>query len=190
MASQNKIIQMIGAIKTIYSYYARDTDVEMLVRTWSALLKDYPDDVTEAAFYKCLQTCKTPPTPADVLENIHSFAAVNEPTDEDLWAVYMEALHKTLRLMYYFQFNYVDPVTGMSQGDKARQDVEALWQGLPEKIKMYLASKGELMRRARELDGGDMSFERSRFMRTMPAMKKRQEYNMLLTSGVGRMLLE
>lgn len=190
MASQNKIIQMIGAIKTIYSYYARDTDVEMLVRTWSALLKDYPDDVTEAAFYKCLQTCKTPPTPADVLENIHSFAAVNEPTDEDLWAVYIEALQQTLRLMYYFQFNYVDPVTGMSQGDKARKDVEALWQGLPEKIKMYLASKGEMMRRARELDSGDMSYERSRFMRTMPAMKKRQEYNMLVTSGVGRMLLE
>ena len=51
MASQNKIIQMIAAIKTIYSYYAKETDVEMLLKTWTMLLKDYPDNAVEVALY-------------------------------------------------------------------------------------------------------------------------------------------
>ena len=77
MASQNKIIEMIAAIKTIYSYYAKDTDVQMLVKTWAVLLKNYPDDAVEVAFYKCLQTCKMPPTPADVIEKLSDLIDVN-----------------------------------------------------------------------------------------------------------------
>ena len=70
MASKNKIIEMIASIKTIYPYYAKDTDVEMLVQTWTVLLKDYSDQEIQAAFYKALQTCKMPPTPADIIEKI------------------------------------------------------------------------------------------------------------------------
>lgn len=42
MATQNKVIEMIATIKTVYSYYAKNVDVSLLTKTWVALLRDYP----------------------------------------------------------------------------------------------------------------------------------------------------
>lgn len=192
MASQNKIIEMIAAVKTIYSYYAKDTDVEMLVKTWSMLLKNYEDGIVEVAFYKCLQVCKMPPTPADVIEQIQSMHQTLEPSDEELWTVYEKALRETSRHMANFGATYIDS-TGISQGDQARRKVEEIWNGLPEKIKTYLASKGELMRNAQEWsnDIKYSSWEKPRFMKSMPIMRKRQEYgDLLLENGEKRLLLK
>ena len=87
MATKNKITEMIAAVKTIYPYYAKDADVATLVKTWAVLLKDYPDDAVSVAFYKALQTCKMPPTPADVIENLDEMAKAMGQTDEELWQV-------------------------------------------------------------------------------------------------------
>ena len=182
MASQKKIIEMIAMIKTAFSYYAKDSDVGLLTKLWVSLLKDYPDDVVEAAVYKAMQTCKVPPTPADVIENIKEMAKTTEQTDEELWAVYHSALQQTLRLLPQFHYTYVDH-TGVSQGDQARMKVEEIWNGLPEKIKMYLSTKNEMISRARELEYTEISFERTRFFKTMPIMEKRKEYSGLTLSA-------
>jgi hypothetical protein len=190
MATQNKIIEMIGAIKTLYSYYAKDTDVKLLVKTWAALLESYPDEVVEVAFFKCLQTCKVPPTPADVIEQINALAKVNEPSDEELWAIYHKALMNTLRLMSQFDYTYID-ATGISQGEQARRKVSEIYDGLPDKIKIYLASKSELMRNAQNLNYEDAAWEKQRFMKSMPIVAKRQEYsNFLKIEQVNRFFLE
>lgn len=190
MATQNKIIEMIGAIKTLYSYYAKDTDVKMLVKTWGALLQSYPDEVVEVAFFKCLQTCKVPPTPADVIEQINALAKTNEQSDEELWTIYYKALMNTLRLMSQFNYTYVD-ATGISQGEQARQKVSEIWDSLPDKIKIYLASKSELMRNAQALNFEDATWEKQRFMKSMPIVAKRQECNNFLKiEQVKRFFLE
>lgn len=190
MASQNKIIEMIGAIKTIYSYYAKDTNVELLVNTWTRLLESYEDGIVEAAFYKCLQTCKVPPTPADVIEQIQSMRRAVGPSDEELWHLYNKALIETADQMSRFGYTFVDS-SGISQGQRARNRVEEIWQGLPGKIKTYLASKGELMRNANEnnLDASYSSWEKQRFMKAMPIMEKRQEYSAMMLEGGGKYLL-
>ena len=181
---------MIAMIKTVYSYYAKNSDVGLLTKTWVALLKDYPDEVVEKAFYKAMQTCKVPPTPADVIENIREMAKTTEETDEELWALYHSALQKTLRLYSQFHYTYVDG-TGVSQGDQARMKVDELWNGLPEKVKMYLSTKNELISRARELEYSDISFERNRFLKTMPIMEKRREYKGLsLNAPEFRLMIE
>ena len=190
MASQNKIIEMIGAIKTIYSYYAKETDVKLLVKTWTTLLQNYDDNIVEAAFYKCLQTCKMPPTPADVIETIQSMRKSLEPTDEELWTVYEKALRLTWDQMQRFGDTYIDS-SGMSQGQQARKKVDDIFEGLPDKIKRYVASKGELMRLAREWNF-DISFatwEKQRFIKSMPIMEKRQEFSQMLLEGGNNKLL-
>lgn len=194
MASQNKIIEMIGSVKTIYPYYAKDmTDamVKTLVRTWGTLLKEYSDDVVELAFFKCLQTCKMPPTPADVIEQINSMHKTLEPSNEELWAVYMDALRITCDQVSRFGHTFVDS-TGISQGQQARRKVDEIWEKLPEKIRSFLGSKGELIRSAQTW-GNDKDFgtwEKPRFMKSMPIMEKRQEYSgMLLESGGEKFLL-
>jgi hypothetical protein len=42
VASKKKIIEMIASVKTIYPYYAKETDVPTLVNTWTLLLREYP----------------------------------------------------------------------------------------------------------------------------------------------------
>lgn len=192
MASQNKIIEMIAAIKTIYSYYAKETDIEMLVKTWTVLLKSYDDNIVDTAFYKCLQTCKMPPTPADVIEQIQAMNRTLEPSDEELWTVYDKALRDTSTHMSRFGHTYIDS-SGISQGQQARQKVDELWNSLPAKIKSYLGSKGELMRNAQAWgsDSDYGAFEKPRFMKAMPIMEKRQECsNLLLNGGGNRLLLD
>lgn len=187
MASQNKIIEMIGAIKTIYSYYAKDTNVALLVNTWTRLLDGYDDAIVGAAFYKCLQVCKMPPTPADVIEQINALRKANEQTDEELWTIYNRALIATADQVARFEYTFIDS-SGISQGEQARRKVEEIWQSLPDKIKGYLASKGELMRNAREnnFDASFSSWEKQRFMKAMPIMEKRKEYSdMLRLEGGG-----
>lgn len=189
MASQKKIIECIGAIKTIYSYYARDTDVKLLVQTWGLLLSDYSDEVVERAFFTALKRCKVPPTPADIIEIIAEARKSLEPSDEELWSLYHDALRQVLRLTGMFAYTYVDE-TGLSQGEQARQRVTAIWNGLPEKIKTYLATEGELIRRARELNFTEISFEKTRFFKTMPIVAKRLEHsNLFLTDGGNNMLM-
>ena len=185
MASQKKIIEIIGAIKTIYSYYAKETDVRLLVDTWSMLLQNYDDEIVGRAFYKCLQTCKTPPTPADVIEQITSMQRLLQPSDEELWASYKTALRDTCEQVRRFGYTYIDS-TGISQGDQARRKVEEIWNGLDDKIKHYLGAKSELMRNASawgEDENAFFTWEKPRFMKQMPIMEKRQEYNGLMLEG-------
>ena len=179
MASQNKIIEIIAGIKTLYPYYAKDTNKQVLVKMWNALLQQYDDEIVNKAFYKCLQICKMPPTPADIIEQIERMNKAGQKSEYELWDIYQKALKETQRQMYNFQFTYVDE-TGISQGDQARNKVEKLWNELPEELKIYIASKNELMRLAKNNSTEDMKFEKQRFLKTYPTLIQRIEDKKLL----------
>lgn len=185
MASTNKITEIIAAIKTIYPYYAKETNVQMLVKTWGVLLRDYSDSDVETALYMCLQTCKMPPTPADLIERLSAMRTALEPSDEELWNDLTKALRKGSHLIYQFRFNAMDP-NGLTQGENARRRFNKLWEGLPEKIKMYLGGQAEFQRMARNNDDEELKFERNRFLKTMPTIQVRHEYQQLnLALGAG-----
>ena len=173
MASQKKIVEMITAIKTIYSYYAKECDVELLVQTWGVLLRDYKDDIVDIAFYKAMQSCKVPPTPADIIERVKEMQKASDPTPESLWNELRAAIKETQKQMYYFRFNYIDN-SGISQGDRARKKVDDVWNALNEKLKSYLSSKEEMIAIARN-DEDDLKYEKSRFFKTLPIIEKRIE---------------
>lgn len=170
MATQKKIVEMIGSVKTIYPYYAKDTDVTTLVKTWMLLLNDFPDKAVDVAFLKCLQTCKMPPTPADVIEQLNSMVDAMEASDEELWSVYTKALRKVENEMHFLRY----PRWGETS-DHAHKRIEDVYKSLPERLKHYIGSKGELMRMARDYSDEDLKFERNRFFKMMPVMKKREE---------------
>ena len=171
MATVNKITEMIAAIKTIYPYYAKETDVQMLVKTWNMLLKDYTDEALDIAFYKCLQSCKMPPTPADVIEQLNSLSEASEQTDEELWSLLTKVLREVERQIFYIKY----PI----HGKDAREIIQSIWDGLPDRLKQYIGSKGELMRMADNSSEEDVKFEKVKFFKTMPVIKKREEYTEL-----------
>jgi hypothetical protein len=188
MASKEKIVEIIASIKTIYPYYAKDGNMKLTASVWERVLQNYNDEEVGAAFYACLQSCKVPPTPADIIERINGAKKMLEPSNEQLWGIYYDALERTLDLMAQFSYTFVES-DGISQGQKARNKVDKLFEGLPEKIKDYLGSKGELMRIARSINTQDASFEKSRFLKAMPSVDKRQETQNLLSGGNSKFLL-
>lgn len=190
MASAKKIGEIIASIKAIYPYYAKETDVDVLAKTWMLLLKDIPDNVVRVAIIKCLQICKTPPTPADVLEQVREISTANAPTDEEMWVALTKAVRKSQEHIYNFGHTFIED-NGKTQGENARDKFQRLWDELPKELKDYLGGKGELMRLAKYNDE-EMMFEKKNFLKMMPTITKRQEYSelSLLVSGVNNNLLE
>lgn len=180
MATQKKIIEVITLIKNLFPFYAKDSDAKMLVKTWDVLLKEYPDNLVEIAFLNCLKSAKMPPAPADVIEHIKAIQETKEETNEELWAVYIKALDDTERYIYYFDFNYIpDYPEGntKTQGQLARENVEKLWINLPDRLKQYLGSKSVLLQNAKNFTPKDLIFEKNRFDKEMPNIKKREDFS-------------
>ena len=174
MASKKAIVELLGSIKTIYSYYGKDADLELLINTWYSLLHNYTDEEVKQGTFLSLRVCKYAPTPADVIEQIENFRQIEKPSEQELWGLYRQALKEVNYYSYRINYNYIDS-SGISQGEQARTAIEAIWEGLPQELKIYLGDKSELVRNARELNEADISYEKNRFSKTFPVLQKRIE---------------
>ena len=188
MASRKTIIKNIGAIKTIYNYFGKDADIELLVDTWTALLENYTDTEVTQGVYLAMRVCKFAPTPADVIEQIENIKQIEKPCEAELWAAYRKALAEVGYYIYRLNYNYIDS-SGISQGEQARLAISKIWDELPQELKIYLTDKQELMRVAREVNTSDITWERNRFSKTLPILQKRVEDKKLLLS-IGNSLKE
>ena len=176
MATMNKITEVLAAIKTLYPYYGRETGVEQTVRLWHTVLFPYDDEEVEKALYLCLQSCKYPPSPADISEAVRSFRESSEPTPEELWSEYSEALLKAARLVSCFNYTAVDE-NGLTQGQNARNKCNEIFESLSPDVKRYIGSYGEFVRRGLENFYGESSkHERERFVRRMSQLKESALY--------------
>lgn len=185
MATINKITEIIALIKSTWGYWGRDVSPKILAQTWWALLKDYPDEVVDVAFYKTMQEAEQPPVPATIIKYIKALQEVAEPTDEELWDGFVKALRETERLVYYFRFNAIQP-NGKTQGENARAKVGEIWETLPERVKQFAGGKSEFIRMAQNFNDDEIKYEKNRFLKTMPIIKQRNEYgqlHLLLQSG-------
>ena len=182
MATKRKIAEIIASIKTVYSYYAKDTDSVVLAKLWEASLSQYSDETVEQAFLLCLQTCKMPPTPADIVAQIETASKASQLSEYELWDILYNDLRETLHLIGHFGFTFIDPKTGLSQGQMARRRVDEIWDGLPEVLKQYLASKGEMMRMS-QMSENDLRYERQRFLKAIGAVSEQVQIRERLSAG-------
>lgn len=174
MASKKTIIKAFGAIKTIYSYFGKDTELELLVDTWHSLLENYTDAEVNKGVFMALRVCKFAPVPADIIEQIERLRNKEKPSETELWALYRKALKDVLYYSYRLEYNYIDN-TGISQGEQARRKIDDIWRSLPEELKIYAGDKQELIASAKALNYSEVSFERSRFSKLYPQLTKRVE---------------
>ncbi len=172
MASKKTIIKAIGAIKTVYNYFGKEADIELLVDTWHSLLANYTDKEVDKGLYMALRVCKFAPVPADIIEQIEGLRNIEKPCEAELWTQYHKALKEVLFYSYRLEYNYID-YTGLSQGEQARRKIAEIWEGLPQEIQIFVGDKDELLANARALNHSDISFERNRFSKTFPILQKR-----------------
>lgn len=188
MASKTTIIKAIGAIKTIYNYFGKDTDLELLVDTWTALLHNYTDEEVDKGVFMALRVCKFAPVPADIIEQIENQREIKNPTESELWALYSRALREVQYYSNRLNYNYIDN-SGISQGEQARRAIQDIWQSLPQELKIYVGDERELLSAARSLNNDAASYERSRFSKTYPLLLKRVEGKRLFAELTNSLLL-
>lgn len=176
MASKQTIIKAFAAIKTIYNYFGKDADLDLMVDTWAALLEEYTDTEVEMGLFKALKVCKYAPVPADIIEQIEANRQKNKPSEIELWYQLQKALKEVLYYSYRLEYNYIDN-TGISQGEQARRAIKKVWDNLPEELQIYIGDKQELVAAARALNYSEVSYERNRFSKTFPILRKRVEAN-------------
>lgn len=176
MASKKTIIKSFAAIKTVYSYFGKDTDIELMVNTWHSLLLEYTDEEVDMGLFKALKVCKYAPVPADIIEQIESIREIKKPSETQLWVEYQKALKEVLYFSHRLNYNYIDS-TGISQGEQARRRINEIWESLPQELKIYLGDITEMLDSARALNYSEASYERSRFSKTYPILIKRVEAN-------------
>lgn len=177
MASKKTIIKAIAAIKTVYNYFGKDADLDLLVDTWTAILEEYTDDEVDKGLFMALKRCKYAPVPADIIEQIETLRNKNKPSEIELWVQLQKALRKVLYYSYRLHYNYIDD-SGVSQGEQARLAIADVWHNLPDELKIYIGDETELVAAAKALNYSEgLSYERNRFSKTYPILVKRAEAN-------------
>lgn len=188
MADKTTVIKAIGAIKTIYNYFGKDTDIELLVNTWHSLLQAYTNEEVDKGVFLALQSCKYAPVPADIIEQIERLRNKEKPSESELWATYRKALKEVLYFSYRLEYNYIDD-SGLSQGEQARLAIEQIWSGLPQELQIYIGDKSELIEASKALNYSEASYERSRFSKVYPVLQKRVEDRKLFLELANNSLL-
>lgn len=170
MANKAKIIQMVGAIKTLYSYYAKDVNNEQLVQLWTGLLKDYTDEEASYGLAEAMKVCTMPPTPADVIQHIEKRRDIARDTDVVVWGKLRQGLNECYRLTGYFGDG--QPTSnGRTFSEIAHDKVTTLWEELPLEAQRFIGSEQEFIRKSK-LDDKALSIEENRFRKQFPTLRE------------------
>ena len=161
MATKKNMAVIIATIKSIYPYYAKDTNVEVLAKTWLLLLQEYDDNIINNALILCMKECETPPTPAHIIKKIEDMQP--KLSNTELWANYVKVLRKVNDLQDRFGYTFVES-NGKTQGENARDKAVEIFDSLPQELKLYVGS-----------------FAENNFMKIIPDIRK--EYQMQLLSS-------
>jgi hypothetical protein len=181
MATKKNMAVMIATIKSIYPYYAKDTNIEVLAKTWLLLLQDYDDKIINNALILCMKECEMPPTPAHIIKKIEEMQP--KATLTELWVEYVKALREVSRLQEDFNYTFVE-ANGKSQGQNAKDKARQIYNNLPQELKIYVGSCGELLRKARDIDDTSLKYAENNFMKTMPELRKEHEMRLLGAKSV------
>ena len=147
-----------------------DEQEQLLIETWYECLEEYPAELVARALKESLKTAKFAPKIGDITEKIEAMRTAYEKSDAELWAELMGVLREVERCAYSFKYTYVDE-SGISQGDQARNRVAAIFDNLDPVLKDYCRNQRGLVELAQYTDE-QLSFERGRFIRVIPQMRK------------------
>lgn len=164
-------IEIVSRIKAIYSYAFKDLGEKgfrLLVSSWKSCLENYDDETVNAALKIALQRCKTPPTIADITEIIKECIECTDKSDGELWNEYLHLIYSASDLSSKFHYTAIE--NGKTQGERAREELKALFDGADYRIKDFIGSVGNLVELSKT---EDLSYERARFYKGIKNSRKR-----------------
>lgn len=179
MATKKNMAVMIATIKSIYPYYAKDTNIEVLAKTWLLLLQEYDDKIINKALLLCMKECEMPPTPAQIIKKIESMQP--NPNKYELWGQFVKILKKVDRLQERFNYTFRE-ANGLSQGENAIKETQEIYNNMPEEFKAFVGSYGELLRMARQYDDENLEYTKNRFLKSISEIKKECKAKLIMST--------
>lgn len=176
MATKKNMAVIIATIKSIYPYYAKDTNIEVLAKTWLLLLQEYDDKIINNALILCMKECETPPTPAHIIKKIEEMQP--KKTNTELWAELVDALNKIDGLLDGWQY------LGTEKQKINRQKCKGIYTALPQELKDYVGSYSEMVRMAQSLDNKSLQIAKSQFLKLMPDIRKESEMRLITAKNI------
>lgn len=167
---------------------------KLLLKSWYAILKDYPKEVCDQAVINALKNAEFAPRIGSIVKEIEKMQVAYEKTAEELWIELSGVLHDVSECAYKFRFNFVES-NGKTQGENAKIKLQNIFKGLSPEIKDYIRNEYTLIDLA-EMTDNQLNFEKGRFIKTVPQIKERaktraQTGNMAgLLQGLNTFLIE
>jgi hypothetical protein len=189
--TKSEIVKIITAIKVQCPEaipYKTSDELDMVVNTWFEVFKAYPKEVVWVATTNALKSTvfQKQNWLGAIYKEIENLQIAYEKSETELWAELTGVLREVHRNYYAFRFNAMD-ANGKTQGDNARDRVEAIFNGLSPELKEYCRNQRGLIEIA-EYDAEKLSFERGRFMRDISNIKTRVKTRHLLPDNVATLL--
>ena len=155
--------------------YKTQTDEErqILIKSWYAILKDYPKEIVDKAVLQAIKHAEYAPRIGAIVKEIERMREAYEKSDAELWAELRGVLREVEKCVYCFRFNAMEE-NGKTQGDNARDRVEEIFNGLSIELKDYCRNPRGLIDVAQMSDNEITLYERPRFMRVIPTIKERE----------------
>lgn len=149
-----------------------DEEREILIKSWYAILKDYPKEICDKAVLQAIKHAEYAPRIGTIVKEIERMREAYEKSDAELWAELRGVLREVEKCAYSFRFNAIDD-NGKTQGDNARDRVEEIFNGLSIELKDYCRNSRGLIDVAQMSENELTLYERPRFMRVIPTIKER-----------------
>lgn len=175
MASRQQVAKVIATIKTIYSYYAKDVNVDYLVSVWEKILADLSDEEVSAGLLSAMKKCETPPTPAHVIAEVDRIRSANQPSD----AYVVEAYKDSLAAVYYNSVNLGMNVEidGKTLHERATEAIQRIYDEMTPEAREYVGSVKSMIDRASRTRGDkEISIEEAQFRKALPSIRERLKY--------------
>ncbi len=143
-----------------------DRELDLLVESWYDCLCDYPKEACDAAVNNCLKRAKFAPRLGDITEEIETLLHPDRKSDEELWAELCSVLGKVYDLSRY--------LTYPQHYKRAYAKLSEIYSALSEDLKLYIVNLSTLIELS-ELSDENMPFEKNRFFKQMPVLRKHGE---------------
>lgn len=136
---------------------------ELLVESWYEALCEYPKEICTQAVNNVLKRARFAPRLGDINDEITKLLYPDLKTDDELWAELNAVLPRVYDVSRYLAYpQYVKWANGK---------LETIYSGLSEELKLFVVNRSTLVDIA-EMSPEALQYERSRFFKQMPVLKK------------------
>lgn len=171
----NDVNQYITMIRINFeNAYKTQTKEEMklLIKSWYAILKDYPKEVCDVAVINAIKNAEFAPRIGTIVKEIEKMQVVFEKSDGELWLELSGILHEVVNNASKVRYTYKPLGSNLTQGEMARQRIEEIYKDLSPELKEYCGNVNGLVDIA-YMSTEQLNYEKNRFLRVMPQIKQR-----------------